>query len=232
MIKKILNSDSIKNIASIGFFENYPMEAYFIKGNSAYILGTSDHLWAHIISSNKDELSSLLQKHHDKTKYFYSVEEWTLPLILQFGDEEWRMETNRYILQEKQTFPVADEVFITLSKDDASYIYSHSDYKDYTSIEYIKDRLDKGISTGIMHKGELIAWGFTHDDGALGFLHVLPAYRKQGHGEKILLSLIDKKQQRGEPIFCNIVPQNLPSINLVKKLGFDLDRKVFWLKLK
>jgi len=39
--------------------------------------------------------------------------------------------------------------------------------------------LEKDISAGIILDEKLVALGFTHDDGALGFLHFLPEYRKK-----------------------------------------------------
>ena len=78
----------------------------------------------------------------------------------------------------------------------------------------------------------LVAWGFTHDDGALGFLHVLDDFRNKGYGIDILLVLIQMRKKEKKPIFGNIVPENIASTKLITKLGFKLDCKTSWIKLK
>ena len=218
-IKSLLQRNLPQTIATRGFFDNYPIHDFHIHANSAIILGKSDHMWAHLISSSKLELQHLLGHFYNKTKYYYSVEEWMIPHILEYGDSDWTMKTRRYILPDSVAVPNTKQKTSPLLIKEEHHIFNHSDYRKYTSIGYIEDRLQKGVSAGIQMDDQLVAWGFTHDDGALGFLHVLPEYRKQGLGEQVLLSLIHQRRAKNLPIFCNIVPDNLPSINLVKKLG-------------
>jgi len=228
----ILNSNPTKNITVLGFFSNYPVQEYYIEGNSVLILGKSDHLWAHISSSSEMELSSILSKYHMKTKYYFSVEDWMIPLILRYGTADWIMTTDRFILEESVSIDLPKSEIVKVDKSYAPFIYNNSDYKDYISIEYIEDRLSKDISAGIFVNNVLIAWGFTHDDGALGFLHVLEDFRNRGYGIDILKGLIQMRKKVKKPIFGNIVPGNVASTNLLTKLGFKPDCKTSWIKLK
>lgn len=228
----LLESDTLMNLAAIGFFENYAVEAYFTEGNSTIIFGKSDHLWTHISSSSEEELKILLDKYHEKTKYYFSVEDWMIPHILKFGDEDWRMTTNRYVLEQDFYTELPKRKVLSLDISYSDYIYDNSDYQDLTSVDYIKDRLSKDISAGIWVDDKLAAWGFTHDDGAFGFLKVLDEYRNRGYGTDILLGLIQMKRKNEQPIFANIRPDNIPSIKLLTKIGFKIDRKVSWMKLK
>ncbi len=231
-LKKLLNADPQQTIATRGFFANYPINEFHIHGNSTIIFGKSDHMWAHLLSSSNHELHHLLENFHDLTNYYYSVENWMVPIILKYGETDWIMKTKRYILTDTIKIHALKENIISLNKSWSDFIFTHSDYKKYTSIDYIKDRLQREFSAGLLKNDQLVAWGFTHDDGALGFLHVLPDYRKQGLGEQVLLSLVQQRRVKNQPVFCNIVPGNLPSINLVKKLGFEFDRIMSWVKLK
>lgn len=227
-----LQKDPIKNMAILGFFTQYPVESFHIEGDSAVVFGESDQLWAHISSSSEAELKILLQKYHHVTKRFFSVEDWMIKHVLEYREPEFIMKTNRYILDLNTP---TDQPKIKAPKIDmkyASYMYENSDYKAYISEEYMMDRLDKDISAGIVVDNTLVAWGFTHDDGALGFLHVLPEYRKSGYGLEISLALIQMRKEAQKPVFVNIVPENTPSINLVTKLGFKFDREMNWVKLK
>ena len=228
----IVNLNPIKNISILGFFSNYPVEKYYINRNSVLILGKSDHLWAHILSSSENELSSMLAKYHMKTKYYFSVEDWMIPLILNHGTEDWILTTNQFILDENVFTNLPKLNIVKINKSYATFMYNNSDYKDYISIEYIEDRLSKDISAGIFVNDILVAWGFTHDDGALGFLHVLENFRNKGYGTNILLGLIQMRKKAKKPVFGNIVSENIASINLVTKLGFKLNCKTSWIKLK
>lgn len=228
----ILNLYPTKNITIRGFFSNYDVESYYIENNSILIFGESDHLWAHILSSSQRELSSLLEKYHMKTKFYFSVEDWMIPLILRHGTADWIMETNRFILDADVIVDLPKSNIINIDKSYATFMYNNSDYKDYISIKYIEDRLSKDISAGIVVNNILVAWGFTHDDGALGFLHVLEDFRNKGYGIDILLGLIHRRKKANKPVFGNIVPGNIASTKLVTKLGFELDCKTSWIKLK
>jgi len=231
-LPSVLDLSSTKNIAIIGFFSNYPVEEYYVENKSVLILGKSDHLWAHISSSSETELASLLAKYHKKTKYYFSVEDWMIPLILAHGTIDWIMTTDRYILEEGIFTDLPKLKMIKIDKSYAPFIYNNSDYKSYISVEYIEERLSKDISTGILVNNNLVAWGFTHDDGALGFLHVLKEYRNKGYGINILLGLIQMRKKEKRPVLGNIVPGNVASINLARKLGFKPDCRTSWIKLK
>ncbi len=231
-LQHILNLNPQSILATRGFFANYPVEQFYIKNNSALILGTSDHLWAHLVGTSEADIAFLLSKHHAKTPYYYSVEKWMIPLIRKHGEIDWKMSTERYILNDKLLKNAPRSEVIPIDESYAAYIYQHSDYKDFTSTEYIEDRLARDISAGIIVDNKLIAWGFTHDDGALGFLHVLPEHRKKGYGMDIVQSLIRMRQDENKSVFCNIVPENTASIYLVNKLNFVFDRLVYWVKMK
>lgn len=226
-----LQNNSIKNIALIGFAQNYKINEYFINGNSIIAFGKSDNYWAHISSSSRKELLELLQEHHSKSKYYFSIEDWMIPLVLKFGEADWRMTTNRYILKKPTIQEISSENIKTIELNFSDYIYQNSDYKEYTSTEYIEDRLIKDISSCIIIDDKLAAWGFTHDDGALGFINVLPEFRRKGLASLLMKDLINKKIEANKPIFCNVVPDNEASINMVLKLGFEFDRRCSWIKL-
>lgn len=229
---RLLDRNPKATIATRGFFTNYPIEDVAIKNDCALILGRSDHLWIHCVGEEADDLTDLLYHHRDRSLYYYSLEEWMLPLVLKGRNEDWRMETLRYVLDPELHVPLPKNETQPLSPYFSSYVFEHSNYREFTNEAYIRDRLSHGISAAIIKNEQAIAWGFTHDDGALGFLHVLPEYRKKGLARDIVLARILQKRQLGLPVFCNIVPDNLPAITLVENLGFTIDRKIYWLKVK
>ena len=230
-ISEILNIYPPRNIATLGYFQNYPVTEYFKEGSSALILGKSDHIWAHLISSDERELSEILHKHHSRTKYYHSVEDWMIPCILKHGSVDWILTTNRYILDDRVVCDSPEMSSVKIETEFASYIQEHSSYKSFTSLEYIEERLCRDISAGIIDNKQLVAWGLTHDDGSLGFLHVFKEHRSRGYGRSILLDLIQQRRLEGKPVFGNIEPENIGSIRLASKLGFTFDQKSSWIKL-
>lgn len=231
-VKKLLQKDLYRNISILGFIENYPIEKIYRKNDSLIILGRSDHLWAYISSNNEEELKCLIHKYNYDTKYFASVEKWMRPIICQEHDLEWELVTDRYILPDDKSIDLPERKVIQLNLSHAEYIYNNSIYQEFTSIEYIKECIEKGITAGIIEDGKLVAWGLTHDDRALGALHVLPEYRRRGFAKDITKFLIFQKRKSKEPVFLNVEPKNYKSKNLVKKMGFVFDRQISWLKLK
>jgi len=221
---KILDKDLIRNIATLGYFSSYPVKEFYVEGDSVLIVGKSDHLWAHIVSSNEGELSAILEKHHRRVKYYHSVEDWMIPCILKHRALDWILSTNRYILDDSVKCDSSEIETVKIEPAFASFLHQNSLYKNSTSVEYIEERLNRGISVGIMHDKQLVAWGLTHDDDSLGFLHVLEEYRKKGYGKAILLDLIHQKRNEGKPVFGNIEPENSRSIGLVSRLDFEVQQ--------
>lgn len=227
---RILNSDPNKYIASRGFFENYPIDEYLIQNDAALIKGCSDHEWVHIIASDAHELENLLIDKSFEMKYVFSIEDWMLPHIIKNRKLDWLFTTKRFIKESSEKSELSEDV-IDVNPEHARWIYENSEYQEFTSVEYIRERIQKGISAGLVTDEKLVAWGFTHDDGSLGFLHVLEAYRRKGYAKQILKSLINKKIRNNKEVFGNVTLDNLSSMNLLRSLGFEYDRNVTWIKL-
>ena len=123
-----LNKDQAKNMAILGFFSNYRLADYFIEGNSMLLLGRSDHLWAHISSTSERELIALLDQYHKKTSYYFSVEDWMIPVILRYGTVDWMMTTNRYLFDKKINIDLPKPGISRIDKSYAAFLYEQSDY--------------------------------------------------------------------------------------------------------
>ena len=72
----------------------------------------------------------------------------------------------------------------------------------------------------------------THDDGALGFIHVRETFRKRGFARLIMQKLISDKRKDRKDIFLNVEPDNFKAKKLFSSLGFEFDRMISWIKLK
>lgn len=231
LVHNFLTKNRKKNVSIIGFIENYPVKKVFWENETVLILGKSDYLWAYISSESKLELQRIIDEFQFETKYFASLESWMVSVVTKDRNIDWKIDTYRYILPEAIEIKPQTRKVKELNKTYADYIYNHSHYQKFTSIDYIRDRIDKDVAVGLFEDNKLVAWGLTHDDGALGFLHVIPEYRGNGYGKEIVRNLIKKKREIGKPVFANVEPQNNKPKKLLDSLGFEFDEEISWVKV-
>jgi len=227
-----LKMNEIKNTNILNFIEINKITHAEKFGESILIKGISDRNWIYISSSNKDELQSIKSKLNKQDKNFGAIEEWMVPILTERKEIEWQLPTIQYYLPDEVDLPKSEIKIKSLFVDDAIIIYENSEYKEFIDIDYVKSRIQNDVSGGIYENDKLAAWGLIQDDGAMGFLHVLPEMRRKGYGLQVTLSLIDKVRKAGKLPFACIVQHNIKSINLVKKLGFKEDKKKHWYGLK
>jgi len=232
-ITKHLEQERLRNISLLYFMQNNPVR-YLKKINESVILkGTSDQDWIFISSNQPDELEIILDSFSETDKYFASLESWMLPYFQSRWEMEWSLTANRYYLPDEVV--VSSPTAIQLRKlrpDEAEYIYRHSEYQTYTSVDYLKMRIEKGLSAGIEENGQLQAWVLTHDDLAIGTLHVLESARRKGFASILTQYMITELRKQRVIPFVQIVPENTSSIRLAEKIGFRFDREVSWLAIR
>jgi 8-oxo-dGTP diphosphatase len=138
----------------------------------------------------------------------------------------------RYYLPESVEFHENRIEIAKLKKEDSVYIRDKSHYKQFLPIEYLEQRINNSFSAGIKENDKLVAWAITHDDGAIGALHVLDDYRNKGYAAGIVIYMSRKIRDAGRTPIAQIEEKNNPAIKLFERLGFVKDRRVTWLMLK
>lgn len=231
VIKK-LEKNEFRNVNILNFINNNSISSAESFDDSVLVRGISDREWVYICCTNEQELNLIKSKLTEQDKNFGAIEEWMLPVLTEGKDIEWELPTIQYYLPANAKLEKPEIETTSLSIADAKTIFENSEYKDFLNIEYIQSRIENDISIGIYENEKLVAWGLIQDDGAMGFLHVLPEYRRKGYGLQVTLALIEKVKQAGKLPFACIVQDNVKSINLVKKLGFIEDKKKYWFELK
>ncbi len=96
------------------------------------------------------------------------------------------------------------------------------------SADQILRRIENGPGYCIRRKGEPVAWGLTHDDGSMGFLHVVEAYRGQGMARTLTTALARRLLNIGVQPFMYIVTGNSASIRLTASMGFTRAGRFSW----
>lgn len=230
-ILSFLQKDKIKNINMINFIKNYPIHYVERFKESILVKGKSDEDWVYLSSSSEEELKTLLER-CEEDEFFVVTDDWMLPLILENREMDWKLSCMKLVFPQDREIPQSKYKIKKLKVEDAEYILRNSKYREYTSIEYITYRIENGVALGIYEGDHLIAWLMTHDDGAMGFLNVLPEHRKKGYGHDLTISMIKDLRSLKEISFVHIEEDNYKSMNLALKTGFVKAGKVHWLKTK
>lgn len=69
-----------------------------------------------------------------------------------------------------------------------------------------------------------------HEEGSIGMLEVLPAWRRRGLGELLLRAGGKPALERGALPFAQVIEDNAPSLDLQQKAGLTLSgTRMFWL---
>ena len=77
----------------------------------------------------------------------------------------------------------------------------------------------RGTFIGAFIDGDLAGFIGVHGRGAMGFLLILPQYRRHGLGYILEASLINRITNQGGTPFAQIVEDNVASLGLQQKLG-------------
>lgn len=229
---KLLSNDRLKNANLLYFLESNSFINAHQVGNSILARAESDHVWIYLSIEKEEDFYELLKFVTPEDRYFATLDEWMLPHIAPKRKIDWDLRTFQYYLPDDIKLPIPCAEFRELQISDAQFVYDHSDYKDFLSVDYIQDRIEKGISSGMIIDDTLVAWAITQDDGAIGFLHVTDEHRRNGYAYQIMLDMIQKVRSAGKIPLTYIEESNKRSIKLMEKLGFVEDKTMIWLKLK
>ena len=228
-LQKLLNEKKIKYQNLSNFIKNYP-QIEIVSLKSAYIIrGYSDRAWSYIISENEKDFSAILDKIIDKDENFVIFDEKYLTELREKNEITWILSAQKLYFPAEIILPELKIIPEPLLISDSRFIYENSSYKEYISVEYVKERIMNGFSAGIYVDNKLAAWGITQDDGAIGFLNVLPQYQRKGFAKAVTIFLIQKIRQTREIPFVHIEKDNIKSLSLAKSLGFVEYGNLFWL---
>jgi len=230
IIESLMKNET-KNINIINFIENYPIHYIEQIGDSVIVKGISDRNWIYISSKSEVELKIIKNRLDYDDKNFAIIEKWMIPILSKGNIIKWELSTMKLILFNEISVAKPKHNVSELKVSDAEILYNNSEYKDFISIEYIAERIINGVNSCVRHMDKLIAWGITQDDGAIGFLHVLPEYRRMGYARDVMIDLINKVRIGNKIPFVHIEEVNKKSMRLATGLGFKKDKIVSWFEL-
>lgn len=234
---KVTDKDRISTTSSpkenMDYFIEHHNSLYdnTIDGNRVYV-GESDRPWAYFDVADKEGLFKLLKKLPSEYYNYALIEDWMVDII----DPECRrvreMICKRLYLPKDVDMTYEDGLVTPLKVEDADEIQNTHAYGEFTDVDYVKVQIKSGHHGCIRIEGKLVAWAITHDDGAIGFLYVLPEYRGKNYGYEVTAYIISKLRNDNLPVYVHIESDNIHSIELSKKLGFIEDRNVRWFTIE
>lgn len=103
--------------------------------------------------------------------------------------------------------------------------YSHN----FADLDYIERVMERGV-IGAFVDGRPAGFVGFHDEGSIGLLEVLPAYRRRGLGSILQRAAVNLALERGQIPFGQIIHSNEASLALQRKLGMSVSQTtLFWL---
>ncbi len=230
-IEKTLLKDKLKNISMLGFFSKRDPVKILKHNKSIMAMGISDQPWWYVAIKKPYDFAWFLDHTGTEDRYLAVIEDDLLEDLRLRFTFRWKLSVYRFFLDKELGDSPCDLNIKNLTTADAEHIFNNSNYKDYLSLDYVKEQINQGPAIGYWENGVLAGWVLTHDDGALGMLHVLDDYRRKGIARKLVLEIIKRVQALGLIPFTYVEPENCPSFNLIKSLNFTTDRIVHWVNI-
>lgn len=230
-LRAILQKAPLRSANLQYFARRYGVESFVLDGESVLARGTSDHTWAYLLAADREGGQRLLHALTPEDHYLVGFDDWLLKSLESIFTIEWTLRCLKLAWSAEREPEAPAHAIRPLVLEDAAHLFEHSDYKTYTDIPYIQDQIANGVGGGIEGSdGRLAAWALTHDDGAIGFLHVLEPFRKLGYGASLTSWMIQRVRERGDIPFVHIEPTNEKSLNLARKTGFEPCGEIWWVK--
>ena len=102
-------------------------------------------------------------------------------------------------------------------------------YKEVQSEGYIEGRIREGMF-GVLDNNQLAGFIGKHDEGSIGLLHIMPAYRRLNLGAALTSFMVNRALELGEIPFSQVTLGNEASLALHEKIGFILSKEyLYWL---
>ena len=116
-----------------------------------------------------------------------------------------------------------------LAEDSVPFLAEHYDHPSAT-LKHMTERVNRGLMLGAFYCGSCVGFAGLHEEGAMGMLTVLPAYRRQGVATALMRELIRRLLEDGRIPYTHVHTDNVQSMKLHEKLGFvPAEEPVIWL---
>jgi len=230
-IEKLLRCDELANISMLGFFSRHQPLKVLQKGESVMAMGKSDENWWYLSCKSIEDFDWFIENTKAEDNFIATIDDQLLERVHERFTCRWTLSCQRFYLPNNIEVPAPALEVSSISPADAEHIYTNSNYQTYISVPYIKEQIEQGPGIAYHYNDKLVGWVLTHDDGAMGMLHVLDDFRRKGIAKALVVDLIRKIREAGRLPFTYVEPSNCASFELINGLGFVPDRAIHWVNL-
>lgn len=135
-----------------------------------------------------------------------------------------------YLGTEPLPLPAFDGALRPLDRTWAPWVLRHYSHA-FGGLPYMEEAVRRGV-LGAFPTGSNQPAGFVgfHEEGSIGMLEVLPAYRRRGVGEALLRGAVRLALERGQYAFGQVFTDNQASLALQRKVGMTVSKDtLYWL---
>lgn len=88
--------------------------------------------------------------------------------------------------------------------------------------QFVAEQVTLSVGLGVFRKSDkkMLSSILSFHSGGVFMLYSRPEARRKGYGEIILRRLVTELRHKGIIPFCTVFSDNIPSLNLIKKVGF------------
>ncbi len=196
----------------------------------AVVAFDSEHERLVLTAEDPDRLRELLDRLPTGAYHFSAVDLDLIPAMQAVMDVEIEEPTWLFNMKREDFRPTSVTETDPVRPEHAEMIAQR--WLDTEATDYVRSRIDTGMTAGIYVEGELVAWDMTHletdDVVMLGFLHVRTPYRGRGYAKTVATAMLKEVFASGKMPICHVFQDNEGSINLSEKMGFRKVKKQVW----
>lgn len=221
-----LERDRVFHIGMIEPVRRGTAELLYAENDGVFLLEKKSD--AYMISVDGPDLAERLIAGIRDAKVFAVHQDFCIPLIEKRFGLPLQFQCFPAAYLKKDLLPLHDGIKIeTLNDSHFSMVVEH--YHTMDDPDYIRKLIDQEQLFGAFVNGGFAGFIGIHLEGSIGMLEVLPEFRRQGLGTALESYLVNLMVTKGWTPFCEVFADNINSMNMQRKLGFELsERYLSW----
>jgi len=201
----------------------------FVEGNFKGFMILHGGVNVFITTKGEAALREFLAVLDEERCYAFRCSEWMAPLVMERfkpkGDYSGVILLTYYTDRNMFTKYIDPRYFAhLLSEDVAEEILAHT-RRGFT-LEFIRERIRKGIFYGIYDRGELVSWVGTlwesNEACEVGFAYTKEECRGKGLMKTVASLVTERVLKEGKVSIGHTVETNIPAIKALETLGYSL----------
>ena len=228
---KMLSKDFLLNVDMLECIRRSSSRILFASDEAVLLIDIPSHIY--MISAQNAEISKILvDRLPDDINIIAAHEKFSYDLLTKRFSFNETMICHNTVYTKKTPMHVQDSILKIkpLTQEHKDIIIRNYSKIEIVDTAYIENRLKSRVMFGAFIDNDLCGFIGSHEEGSIGMLEVLPAYRGKGIGSALQIAATNDALSNKRYPYGQVVETNSASTALQKKLGFELSKnKVYWL---